>query len=43
MFEIHVLLWFWHARARGSLPYTGAVDHLPELEIPAFPEDLKNI
>lgn len=40
MFEIHVLLWFWHARAQESLPCTGAAVHSPRLEIPSCPENL---
>jgi hypothetical protein len=41
IFEIYVLLWFWHARAQESLSCTGAAVHLPQLEIPACPENLK--
>jgi hypothetical protein len=41
MFEIYVLLWFWHAQAQESLPCTGAAVHSPQLEIPACPGNLK--
>ncbi|KAH9048878.1 hypothetical protein EDB84DRAFT_1556546 [Lactarius hengduanensis] len=41
MFEIYVLLWFWHSRAQENLPCTGAVATSPRLDIPACPENMK--
>ncbi|KAI9456558.1 hypothetical protein BJY52DRAFT_1187842 [Lactarius psammicola] len=41
MFEIYVLLWFWHSRAGEILPCTGAVATSPHLEIPACPGNLE--
>ncbi|KAH8990815.1 hypothetical protein EDB92DRAFT_1816611 [Lactarius akahatsu] len=41
MFEIYVLLWFWHSRAQENLFCTGAVATSPRLDIPACPENMK--
>ena len=41
MYEIHVLLWFLHARADETLSCAGAEARFPELQLPSCPMDPK--
>ena len=41
IFEIHVLLWFWHTHSNVSLPSIPAKTSSPSLYIPSCPENLK--
>ena len=41
IFEIHILMWFWHYRYGNSLGCTGSAESSPQLQIRSCPENLK--